>query len=129
MGVGGGGDVTGLTIAGIGVGAGGTLEGVALAGIGVGAPSIEGLVAAGLGAGTKELRGVSIALAYFNIQPEGRMQGVSIAAWNRIQGRQDGLTIGILNVAEELHGLQVGLINIARNKESFSVLPLFNYSR
>jgi len=40
-----------------------------------------------------------------------------------------GISIGLLNIAEELDGLQIGLINIARNKESFSVLPFINYSR
>ncbi|NIP78623.1 MAG: hypothetical protein GWM90_05225, partial [Gemmatimonadetes bacterium] len=42
-------------------------------------------------------------------------------------GAQNGLAIGIINIADELHGLQIGLINIARNKETLPVLPLFNY--
>ena len=37
--------------------------------------------------------------------------------------------IGLINIAEELHGVQIGVINIARNKSSFRVLPLVNYSR
>jgi hypothetical protein len=59
----------------------------------------------------------------------GGFEGVSIGGFNWIRGSQRGLTIGILNIAEELHGVQIGLINIARNKESFSVLPFVNWSR
>jgi hypothetical protein len=54
---------------------------------------------------------------------------VGVSAFHDIRGRQHGLTIGIVNIADELHGVQLGLINIARNKASFRVLPLFNYSR
>jgi hypothetical protein len=53
---------------------------------------------------------------------------VSISAFNRVRGRQSGLTIGIVNIANELDGLQLGLINIARNKSSFRVLPFINYN-
>ena len=52
-----------------------------------------------------------------------------MSAFNNVRGTQRGLTIGILNIADELHGLQVGVINIARNKKSFSVLPLLNYNK
>jgi hypothetical protein len=90
---------------------------------------VEGLVLTGFGAGSEDFHGVSIVPAYFVITPGGTMEGVSIAAWNRIQGEQRGLTIGLLNVADELHGVQIGLINIARNKESFRFLPLVNYHR
>ena len=43
--------------------------------------------------------------------------------------RPRGLTIGIVNIAQELHDLQLGLVNIARNKSSFSVLPIANFHR
>ena len=52
-----------------------------------------------------------------------------MSGFNHILGRQNGLTIGLLNIADELHGLQIGLINIARNKRSFRVMPLVNYHR
>jgi hypothetical protein len=63
------------------------------------------------------------------ITDDGSFRGVSVSAFHDIRGRQHGLTIGIVNIADELHGVQLGLINIARNKASFRVLPLFNYSR
>ncbi|NIQ51932.1 MAG: hypothetical protein GWM92_00265, partial [Gemmatimonadetes bacterium] len=68
------------------------------------------------------VRGLVVAPAYFNVVEDGTFRGVSVSAFNRIQGRQNGLTIGILNIAEELHGLQIGLVNIARNKRSNRVL-------
>ena len=74
-------------------------------------------------------RGLVIAPAYFKVVEHGEFRGVSVSAFNHIVGRQRGLTVGLLNIAEELHGLQVGLINIARNKRSFSVLPILNYHR
>lgn len=75
------------------------------------------------------MRGLVLAPGYFTVTEDGSFRGVSVSAVNRIRGRQSGITIGILNIAEELHGLQIGLINIARNKRSLRVMPLVNYSR
>ena len=113
----------------IDVRAGRELKGVAIGGVGVGAPRITGLMIAGIGVGAEQARGVVIAPAYFKVEPGGMMRGVSVSAFNDIRGRQHGLTIGLLNIADELHGVQIGLINIARNKRSFSVLPFVNYHR
>jgi hypothetical protein len=45
-----------------------------------------------------------------------------------MKGVQRGLAIGIVNYAQELHGLQVGLINIARNNSPGTrVLPIANW--
>jgi hypothetical protein len=47
-----------------------------------------------------------------------------------MKGSQRGLAIGIVNYAEELHGVQIGLINIARNNSSGTrVLPIVNVHR
>jgi hypothetical protein len=129
VGVGAGGNVTGVTIGGVGVGAGGELKGVALGGIGVGAPRITGLAIGGFGAGGEEVRGLVIAPAWFRVEETGFVRGVSVSAFNDVRGAQYGVSIGLLNIADELHGLQVGLLNIARNKDSFSVLPILNYHR
>jgi hypothetical protein len=46
---------------------------------------------------------------------------------NQIEGRQSGLSIGIVNYAWELNGIQIGLINYVRdNPKYLKVLPLFN---
>lgn len=40
---------------------------------------------------------------------------------------QRGISIGLLNYARELHGMQIGVLNIAGNNSSpFRVLPLLN---
>lgn len=130
VGFGVGGNLTGIALGGVGVGVGGELKGLAVSGIGAGASRISGVVLAGVGAGAETVRGVVIAPAYFKVTPGGTLRGVSVSAFNDLrQASQHGLTIGLLNIAEELHGVQIGLINIARNKRSFSVLPLVNYHR
>ena len=129
VGVGAGKSVTGLAVGGIGVGAGSEIKGLVIAGVGVGAQKLTGLTVAGVGAGGLEVTGLVLAPAYFQVEVGGTLRGVSVSAVNRIRGQQRGLTIGIVNIAEELHGLQLGLVNIARNKSSFSVLPIANFHR
>jgi hypothetical protein len=127
IGVGSGGDVTGIAIGGVGVGTGGTLKGLGLAGIGVGAPRIEGAAIAGLMAGGEDVRWVVLAPGYFRIAPGGRFTGVAVSAYNHVQGRQQGLTVGLLNYAVRLHGLQVGVLNYAANNRApWKLLPILN---
>jgi len=114
-------------VGGVGVGSGGELEGVSLAGVGIGASSITGLAIAGFGVGATDIHGLVVASAYMKIEEDGRLRGVSVAAFNDVRGEQRGLSIGLLNIAEELHGVQIGLLNIAWNKPSWRVLPLVNY--
>lgn len=128
VGVGAGGGVSGLSIAGVGVGGGGKVSGVSIAGLGVGAPSLSGIVITGFGAGTVDFNGGVIAPFYFRIERGGSMRGVSVSAFNRFSGIQHGLTIGVLNITEELRGVQIGLINIARrNPPGRRVLPILNW--
>ncbi len=126
--VGAGEDLTGIAAALGGVGAGGTIRGVALGGLGVGAPAVEGAMLAGVAAGGTEVQGVSIAPAYFGIFDDGHLRGVSVSAVNNISsGAQHGLTIGIVNIADRLNGVQLGLLNIARNNpRGLRVLPVAN---
>jgi len=124
VGVGIGHDLRGLAIGGAGVGAGGTIHGIALAIGGVGAQRIEGFTAS-LGAGARTAHAIVIAPIYFKIEgTDGEFRGASLSAWNRNQGTQRGLTIGLLNTARELHGVQIGLINISENGGRKLVLPL-----
>lgn len=132
LGAGVGGDLRGLAVGGMGFGVGGELRGLALTGVGVGADRIRGIVLSGIGAGSTEATGVFVAPAFFMVgseELEGELEGVSVSAYNRIRGAQRGLSIGLLNIAQELHGVQIGLVNIAWNKESFPVLPIVNWSR
>ncbi len=50
-----------------------------------------------------------------------------IAALQQIRGPQNGLAVGGLDDAQELHGVQIGLINGARNnKPPFRWVPILN---
>jgi hypothetical protein len=85
-------------------------------------------VLTGIGAGTADFNGGVIAPLYFRVDRGGSMRGVSLSAFNRLGGTQRGLTIGSLNIAEELRGVQIGLINIARrNPRGRRVLPIVNW--
>lgn len=128
VGVGVGRNLTGLAIGGAGIGAGGTIHGAALAIGGIGASRIEGFTLS-LGAGAQTAHAIVVAPLYFKIvstsDMEGEFRGASVfSAWNRIQGTQHGLTIGLLNTARELHGVQIGLINVSDNGGKRLVLPL-----
>jgi hypothetical protein len=127
LGVGAEGDITGVAIGGVGVGAGGEIKGLAIGGMGVGARAMTG-VSIGLGFGAQDINALILAPAYFKAIEDGTMRGVSVSAFNRTMGRQNGLTIGILNIADELHGVQVGLINIAKNKARYRVMPFVNWN-
>jgi hypothetical protein len=129
IGVGAGGRVRGLMVGGIGAGAGGGIEGVAIAGIGAGAPYVRGVLIAPV-AGGANVRWVALAPAYFRILSHGTMHGVSLSTVNDIRGAQHGLAIGVVNIARELHGVQLGLLNWAGNKRGAGrLLPIVNVSR
>jgi hypothetical protein len=127
LGIGAGGDITGLVIGGLGAGFGGTLRGVGIGGLGVGGSRIRGLAIGGIGVGGQDVKGGVATLGMFRVEGNGRFQGVAVAGYSQIKGRQDGWTIGLVNYTRELRGVQIGLINIAKsNPKNARVLPLFN---
>jgi hypothetical protein len=121
-----GGDMTGLSLSGVAAGAGGTLKGVVIAGIAVGAPHLEGGFAA-LAVGAKEARAVVLAPAYFKIERGGTFRGGSASAFNEIRGSMTGLTIGLVNYAWSVNGVQIGVINVIADQKSHPFLPVFNW--
>lgn len=148
IGVGAGGTMTGLNIGGVGTGAGGIMKGVNVGGIGVGSGEILiGLNIAGVGVGAPEVKGISIASvvggnrvvglaiapAMFKIgdkdidEEDVELKGVSISAFNNIQGENNGLSIGIFNIAKGGKGFQIGLLNHnPNNPKGLRWLPFFN---
>ena len=131
LGVGAGEKVIGLNFSALAIGSGGVVAGFNLAGLAVGAPEVKGISTA-LIVGGSEVTGLSIAPAYFRIKQidgEGTptMTGVSVSAFNHIQGVQKGLTIGIFNYAHRVKGVQIGLLNYNRsNPKGLRWLPIFN---
>jgi hypothetical protein len=127
LGVGSGGDITGLVIGGLGAGFGGTLKGIGIGGLGIGGSRIRGIAIAGAGIGGQDIKGGILTPGIFRVERGGRFQGVAVAGYSQNKGRQDGWTIGVVNYARDLRGVQIGLINIAKsNPKGTRVLPLFN---
>lgn len=131
LGAGMGGDLTGVFVGGLGAGGGGSVRGIGIGGLGLGAGgSLTGIAIGGLGvgAGGDDIKGGVITPGIFKIvDRRGRFQGVAVNGISQIKGRQDGWTIGVVNYARDLRGVQIGLINIARsNPKGTRVLPLFN---
>ena len=119
-------DVTGINAAGLAVvAADGDVRGVTLAGLAIDARmgAVEGVSAALYRIRSHELMGFSMA-GWVDVRD---MTGVSVAGFNKVQGRQTGLTIGVFNSARYLEGIQIGLLNhAANNREGLRWLPFFN---
>lgn len=129
VGVGAGQVVAGINIGGIGVGAGERLTGLTLSGIAAGAPEVRGVTVGGLAVGGKDLMGIQMAGGFIKIAPGGRLTGFAASSFNYVRGAQIGLSVGIVNYAWSVKGLQVGLVNIVRdNPRGLKVLPVFNTS-
>ena len=130
IGAGIGGDFEGIAIGGIGVGAGGTMRGLAIGGIGVGAPKIRGIALGGVGVGGADLHGVFLSLVSVKATDNGVVSGLAVSAYNDARkGTQRGLMIGLVNIADQLHGVQLGLVNIVRgNPAGRRVLPIANWN-
>ena len=145
LGVGAGKDAIGLNVGGLGVGAGDRLIGINVAGLGAGAGKyMAGLTVVGLAGGSTEVRGIAIAggavggerlkglmLAggVVHVIKGGQLTGFAGSAFNYIRGSQTGISIGIVNYAWSVKGLQLGLVNIVRdNPKGLKVLPILNTS-
>ena len=85
------------------------------------------MAAAGLGVGGGDVAGIVATPGFMRIEERGRFRGVAAAGFNYVKGEQRGLTIGVVNYARRLHGVQIGLLNIARNNPpGLRFLPLVN---
>lgn len=127
LGLGAGGRLRGVNIAGLGAGAGESLDGLTVAGLGAGGARVRGVVVAGLAAGGQDVRGILVAGCFTAIAKGGELRGLAVSPVNWHKGTQTGLSVGIVNYAWTLKGVQLGLVNIVRdNPPGLRVLPLFN---
>jgi hypothetical protein len=121
--------MTGVNIGGLGVGAGQELCGLSFALLGAGSPTIEGVTVAGLAVGGVEITGLTVALAHVRIEDDGILTGLTASAFTYIKGLLKGVSLGIVNYAYEVSGIQIGLVNfVADNPSGLKILPLFNTS-
>ena len=134
-------DLLGLNIGGLAVVSKGELKGINFGGLAivsegeltglnsallalVSQEGISGLNIVGYKVETPKINGLNIALGWTDIDD---LEGLSISCYNKIRGVQTGLVIGLFNVADELNGVQIGLLNIAKNNSGFAkVLPFIN---
>jgi hypothetical protein len=109
-----GGGGTGLLLSGGLLRTGGPMRGVALTGGVLVAGRVQGLAAAPVlvpAAG----RGVFVAPLGLVGGGAGPLTGLTVSPLTIVRGRQTGLSVGLLNGARELHGVQIGLLNYAGN--------------
>ena len=96
-------ELRGITVTGLGAVAEGNMTGITVGGLGVVSDrAVQGIAAALLKVDTQDL------------------QGLSVAGWTRVRHAQRGLSIGLFNQAEELHGVQFGLLNFAGNNHGLA---------
>jgi hypothetical protein len=125
LGAGAGRNMTGISVGGVGAGCGNELKGITVGGIGAGAPKIQGFAIGGFAAGGQHIKGATLALGWAKV--EGSLLGFTASAFNQIKGKQTGVSLGIVNYAYELRGIQIGLINYVRESPRYlRVLPLIN---
>lgn len=130
LGIGAGREARGVLVAGLGIGAGELLDGLAVAGLGVGARAVRGIAIGGLGVGAHDLLGLAVSGALVRVVDDGRLRGAAVAPVTWVQGAQRGLSVGLVNYAWSLTGVQLGLVNIVRdNPRPRRVLPLVNWGR
>jgi hypothetical protein len=138
VGVGAGGRIRGITVAGVGVGSGEGITGLTFAVVGIGSPKVNGIAIASVVGGDR-LKGIIVAPGFLRVgdrkrnnddnddPSEVRLTGLGISAFNRVMGEQRGVTIGAVNYAENIKGVQFGIINIVKsNPKGLRVLPIFN---
>ena len=131
LGVGAGEVLTGVTICGLGAGAGEMLRGFTICGVAAGSPKVRGVTIAGGVAGGVDVRGITLALGTIFIKGDDHgdnavFSGFGFSAFNYIRGTQKGITIGIVNYAYRLKGIQIGVVNIVRDGPGPKMLPLIN---
>ena len=138
------GGMQGLSVAGLAVISSGTMSGIHVAGGVVGSDK-RLYLPFGFAAdpeddfGSTRIRGISLAtyrtqaleITALNvsglIMKTNRLIGVSLGAINTVGGQQTGATIGLVNYAEQLDGVQIGVVNfVSENPWPFKVLPLMN---
>jgi len=129
IGAGAGGSITGITFGGLGAGAGDSVTGLTVGALGVGAgDDIKGLSIGGLGIGAGDtITGVCMALGTVRVEENGSLNGFAASAFNCVRGVQTGVSLGIVNYAHELRGIQIGLINYVRDNPRYrKMFPIVN---
>lgn len=119
------GEVSGINVSGLATVAEGDVRGLTVSGLAnVASDRLSGLaVTVGVNV-APETQGIAIAAARLRTET---LTGLSVAGYNQVLGIQRGITIGLYNKADELHGVQLGLLNFAgNNRGPARWLPILN---
>jgi len=107
---------------------GGISRALLIGGVGAGGADLRGVALGGIAVGAGSMSGFNAATVFTRIEKFGTQRGVAVSSFNYMKGNQQGLTIGIVNYARSLDGVQVGLLNIAKsNRSGRKVLPFANW--
>ena len=79
----------------------------------------------GIGVGARETSAITAAL----LMTRGEsMQGLTVSAYNKWDFRMEGVAAGLLNITDELKGVQIGLLNIACSNPGWRrIFPIINW--
>jgi hypothetical protein len=117
--------VGGINAGGLGV-AGERVAGINVGG-GVIGHRIIGVTVGGLVGGFTPRDDMVGGLATAGAMLTDDLKGCSVAAFHRVNGVQRGVTIGLVNYARTLSGVQLGVVNIAQNNHGMlRALPILN---
>ena len=137
-------DLNGVNVAGVGTGVGRDASGLVVTGVGysvrrdftgisaalVGGATggrLTGLHVAGVGIHARETRAITVTVGGTRGEI---MRGATVGAYNRFDESMTGLAIGLVNITDELHGVQLGLLNIVRDRDGWNrMLPILNVGR
>ncbi len=142
LGVGAGETINGITIAGLGVGAGKELKGLVMSLLAAGSPKIKAIAIAPV-VGGESVNGLIVAPIHLLVGPikkfkhgddgetreetNGTFKGVSVSIFTKVNGQQNGVSLGLVNYTRKIKGVQFGLINIVKeNPKGLRILPIFN---
>jgi hypothetical protein len=117
--------VSGVNIAGLGVVGLERVRWLSLTAGGIeSARRIEGFALGAYRVKSPEITGASLSALMVRTRD---LHGLAVASYTRVRGTQRGVSIGLFNDANRLHGVQIGLLNrVRRSDGSSSILPLVN---
>ena len=135
------GSLSGLNLAGLAAVSGGAVAGLNasigavvakgdIAGLSITAGAIQtagdvaGFTVAGFRTKSDRVTGIDLNVLTTDVRCA---TGLVTGLYNNVSGRQEGISIGLLNRTSSLFGVQIGLVNIAENNpEGFRALPFLN---
>lgn len=101
------------------------MTGFNFSGLRLRAREVEGFTICGISNRSNSVRGVNLA----GVTRTREMAGLTAGVGNIVSDHQVGISLGLVNYATKIFGVQIGLINyIKENPKWFKLLPLINFN-